>query len=162
MYPTIACQQANAPIADLCCQADSSATEGPAIPPADAQGDANRRRLTPDECYELLSRPVAGIFSSQAEGGWIHSVPVHFLHRNGEIRICCGTNSIKAANVDRTGRGTLCVEVTNGSERRYVTSRVQHAWSDRRRPTTSPRSMTSTPEQTQLTGPDQTTGAQPR
>lgn len=54
-------------------------------------------------------------------GGWIHSVPVHFLYREGEIRILCGTSSVKASNVDRTGRGTLCVEVTHGSERRYVT-----------------------------------------
>ena len=48
-------------------------------------------------------------------------MPVHFLHRDGEIRICCGTNSVKALNVDRSRRGTLCVEVTNGPERRYVT-----------------------------------------
>lgn len=95
--------------------------KGPASPPTTGQGDASRRRLTPEECRELLARPVAGVFSSLAEEGWIHSVPVHFLHRDGEIRICCGTNSIKAANVDRSRRGTLCVEVTNGPERRYVT-----------------------------------------
>ncbi len=83
--------------------------------------DPNRRRLTPDECHELLSRPVVGILSSLAIGGWIHSVPVHFLYRDGEVRVLCRTNSIKATNVDRSGRATLCVEVTNGTERRYVT-----------------------------------------
>jgi hypothetical protein len=59
--------------------------------------------------------------SSLAEQGWIHSVPVHFLHRDGQIRICCRTSSVKALNVGRSRRGTLCVEVTNGPERRYVT-----------------------------------------
>lgn len=89
--------------------------------PSDAPEDLNRRRLSRDECDELLSRPIVGVFSSLAASGWIHSVPVHFLYRDGEIRILCGTGSVKASNVDRTGRGTLCVEVTNGSERRFVT-----------------------------------------
>jgi hypothetical protein len=63
----------------------------------------------------------AGVFCSLAEQGWIHSVPVHFLHPDGEIRICCRTSSVKAANVDRSRRGTLCVAVANGPERRYMT-----------------------------------------
>ena len=96
-------------------------TKGPASSRAAGQGDANCRRLTREECRELLARPVAGVFSSLAEQGWIHSVPVHFLHRDGEIRICCRTRSVKALNVGRSRRGTLCVEVTNGPERRYVT-----------------------------------------
>lgn len=69
----------------------------------------------------MLSRPTVAVFSSLAADGWIHSVPVHFLYREGEIRILCGTSSVKASNVDRSARGTLCVEVTDGSERRYVT-----------------------------------------
>ncbi|HZM79948.1 MAG TPA: pyridoxamine 5'-phosphate oxidase family protein [Candidatus Limnocylindrales bacterium] len=96
-------------------------TQTSAIPPAGGQGDENRRRLTPDECAQLLSRPLVGVFSTLAERGWIHSVPVHFLYRDGEIRVLCGSNSIKARNVDRTGRATFCVEVTQGTERRYVT-----------------------------------------
>ena len=96
-------------------------TRGPASPPAAGPDDADGRRLTRDECRELLARPVAGVFSSLAEQGWIHAVPVHFLHRDGEIRICCRTGSVKALNVDRGGRGTLCVAVTSGPERRYVT-----------------------------------------
>jgi PPOX class probable F420-dependent enzyme len=95
--------------------------DGPAAEPKAAQVDTNRRRLTSHERRELLSRPLVGIFSSLAMDGWIHSVPVHFLYRDGEVRILCGTNSVKATNVDRTGRATLCVEVTNGTERRYVT-----------------------------------------
>ena len=96
-------------------------TKGPACPRAAGQGDANRRRLTREECRELLARPVAGVFSSLAEQGWVHSVPVHFLHWDGEIRISCRTGSVKALNVDRSRRGTLCVEATSGPERRYVT-----------------------------------------
>jgi Pyridoxamine 5'-phosphate oxidase len=92
-----------------------------ATQPVGEPADASRRRLTRQECHELLSRPIAGVFSSLAEAGWIHSVPVHFLFRDGEIRVLCGTNSVKAANVDRTGRATLCVEITSGPERRYVT-----------------------------------------
>ena len=41
------------------------------------QADPNKRRLTRDEAVELLLRPLAGVFSSLSEGGWIHSVPVH-------------------------------------------------------------------------------------
>jgi general stress protein 26 len=83
--------------------------------------DPNRRRLRPDERDELLRRPVVGVFSSISEGGWVHSVPVHFLYRDGEIRVLCETDSRKTSNVDRTGRATLCVEVTEGTQRRYVT-----------------------------------------
>jgi general stress protein 26 len=90
-------------------------------PPSGVSEDANRRRLSRAECDEMLSRPTVGVFSSLAAGGWIHSVPVHFLYQDGEIRILSGTSSVKASNVDRTGSGTLCVETTTGSERRFVT-----------------------------------------
>jgi nitroimidazol reductase NimA-like FMN-containing flavoprotein (pyridoxamine 5'-phosphate oxidase superfamily) len=96
-------------------------TDALAVMPGAAAEDVNRRRLSRDECVELLSRPSVGVFSSLARGGWIHSVPVHFLYRDGEVRILCGTSSVKASNVDRSGRGTLCVEVTEGSQRRFVT-----------------------------------------
>ena len=99
----------------------SDTTQSRPVVPTAAPEDVNRRRLTRDERDEMLSRPIVAVFSSLAAGGWIHSVPVHFLYREGEIRILCGTSSVKASNVDRTGRGTLCVEVTHGSERRYVT-----------------------------------------
>jgi hypothetical protein len=65
-----------------------------------------------------LSRPITGVFSSLSPQGWIHSVPVHFVFRDGEVRMLCGANSVKATKVDRSGRATLCVEVTIGPERR--------------------------------------------
>lgn len=82
--------------------------------------DPNRRRLTRDEIVELLQRPLAGVFSSLSEGGWIHSVPVHFLYADDQIRFLAGAAAVKTRNVERTGQGTLCVEVTEGSTRSYV------------------------------------------
>jgi hypothetical protein len=82
--------------------------------------DVNKRRLTRDEAVELLSRPLAGVFSSLSEGDWIHSVPVHFLLVEDRIRFLAGTRDVKTRNVERTGHGTLCAEVTEGSTRSYV------------------------------------------
>ena len=48
--------------------------------------DPNRRRLTRDEAVGLLSRPLVGVFSSLSESGWIHSVPVHFLYVEDQVR----------------------------------------------------------------------------
>jgi pyridoxamine 5'-phosphate oxidase-like protein len=82
--------------------------------------DPNKRRLTPDEALAFLARPLVGVFSSLSEGGWIHSVPVHFLHADGQIRFLAGTRDVKTRNVERTGHGTLCVETTEGSTRTFV------------------------------------------
>jgi general stress protein 26 len=84
-------------------------------------GDENRRRLTEQECAALLTRPLAGVFSSLAEGGWIHSVPVFYLFADGEIRVYAGARSVKTRNVERSGTATVCVEVTDGPVRSYVT-----------------------------------------
>jgi Pyridoxamine 5'-phosphate oxidase len=84
------------------------------------QADANKRRLTRAEAVELLSRPQPGVFSSLSEGGWIHSVPVHFLFVGDQARFVAGARDVKTRNVERTGRGTLCVEVTEGATRSYV------------------------------------------
>ena len=84
------------------------------------EADPNRRRLTRDEAVELLSRPLVGVFSSLSEGGWIHSVPVHFLYAEGQVRFLAGGQDVKTRNVERTGQGTLCVEVTEGNTRSYV------------------------------------------
>jgi Pyridoxamine 5'-phosphate oxidase len=83
-------------------------------------GDENRRRLSRAECVELLSRPLAGVFSSLAEAGWIHSVPVYFAYLDGEIRILSDAGAVKTRNAVRTGRATLCVEVTDGPVRSFV------------------------------------------
>jgi nitroimidazol reductase NimA-like FMN-containing flavoprotein (pyridoxamine 5'-phosphate oxidase superfamily) len=86
--------------------------------------DDQRRRLTPAECAELLDRPLTGVLSTVARGGWIHAVPVHFLYRDGEIRVLCEIDSAKARNAARTGQATLCVEVAE-TDRRYVTVAAQ-------------------------------------
>jgi len=82
--------------------------------------DESRRRLTRDESVALLSRPVAGVFSTLHAGGWIHSVPVHFLFSGGEVRILAETGAVKVRNAARTGQATLCVEVTEGPVRSFV------------------------------------------
>ncbi len=85
-------------------------------PPA----DENRRRLSRDECVDLLTRPLAGVFSTLHSGGWIHSVPVHFLFADGEVRILAEAGAVKSRNAARTGQATLCVEITEGPVRSYV------------------------------------------
>ncbi len=82
--------------------------------------DPNKRRLTRHEAVELLSRPLVGVFSSLSDDGWIHSVPVHFLYADGQVRLLAGGLDVKTRNVERTGKGTLCVEVTDGGTRSYV------------------------------------------
>lgn len=82
--------------------------------------DENRRRLSRDECAGLLSRPLVGVFSTLHSGGWIHSVPVHFLFKDDEVRILAEADAVKSRNVARTGQATLCVEVTEGSVRSFV------------------------------------------
>jgi nitroimidazol reductase NimA-like FMN-containing flavoprotein (pyridoxamine 5'-phosphate oxidase superfamily) len=86
----------------------------------DATADPNKRRLTRDEAVELLSRPLVGVFSSLSEGGWIHSVPVHFLYADDQVRFLAGAGDVKSRNVERAGRGTLCVEITEGNTRSFV------------------------------------------
>jgi hypothetical protein len=92
----------------------------PRVEPTDFV-DENKRRLTRDESVALLHRPVVGVLSSLAKGGWIHSVPVHYLFDDEAVLILCGTSDVKARNVARTGKATFCVEVTEGSVRTYVT-----------------------------------------
>lgn len=82
--------------------------------------DENRRRLSSDECADLLSRPLVGVFSTLHPGGWIHSVPVHFLFVDGEVRILAEAGAVKSRNAVRTGHATLCVEVTEGPVRSFV------------------------------------------
>lgn len=82
--------------------------------------DENRRRLTREESIALLARPVPGVFSSISKGGWIHSVPVFFNYTEGECRILAGIDAVKTRNVVRTGQATLCIEVTDGPVRSFV------------------------------------------
>jgi hypothetical protein len=82
--------------------------------------DVNRRRLTREEAVGLLSRPRVGVFSSLSDGGWIHSVPVHFLFSEDQVRFLAGARDVKTRHVERTGQGTLCVETSEGATRSYV------------------------------------------
>ena len=83
--------------------------------------DGGDRALTRDEARALLDRPLVGVFSTLAVDGWIHSVPIHYLVRGDELRILMERSSVKFRNAVRTGRATVCVETTDGPERRYVT-----------------------------------------
>jgi len=60
------------------------------------------------------------VFSSLSEGGWIHSVPVHFLYTEGQVRFLAGGQDVNTRNVERAGQGTLSVELTEGNTRSYV------------------------------------------
>ena len=79
------------------------------------------RRLASEELRALLDLALPAVFSTVSPGGWVHSVPVHFLAADGEIRIIAERGSVKTRNVLRTGRATLCVVATIEAERRYVT-----------------------------------------
>jgi hypothetical protein len=80
----------------------------------------DRRRLTAAEQEHLLTSPLPGVFSTLADEGWIHSVPVHFHVHDQEIRIIAERDAVKTRNVRRTGRATMCVATTIEDERRYV------------------------------------------
>jgi len=53
--------------------------------------------------------------------GRIHSVPVHFVRREDQLRVLTGRDSVKTRNALASGRATLCVEMTlDGTDRRFV------------------------------------------
>lgn len=87
-------------------------------PPFD---DPLDRPLTDAEREALLSLPHPAVFSTVSADGSVHSVPVHFVLMDGEIRFIAESGSVKVRNVRRTGRATLCVTATVDEERRYVT-----------------------------------------
>jgi hypothetical protein len=82
--------------------------------------DDNRRRLSREESVALLARPLTGVFSTLHPAGWIHSVPVHFLLAEGEIRVVAEAGAVKSRNAARSGQATLCVDITEGPVRTYV------------------------------------------
>jgi hypothetical protein len=82
--------------------------------------DDNRRRLSRAESVALLARPLTGVFSTLHPAGWIHSVPVHFRLAEGEIRVVAEAGAVKSRNVAHNGQATLCVDVTEGTVRSYV------------------------------------------
>ena len=60
--------------------------------------DLNQRRLTRGEAVALLSRPLVGVFSTVSVSGWIHSVPVHFLYTDDQVRFPAGARDVKTRN----------------------------------------------------------------
>jgi hypothetical protein len=82
--------------------------------------DFNRRRLSHDESVALLAQPLTGVFSTLHRDGWIHSVPVHFLFAEGEIRLVAEAGAVKSRNAEASGQATLCVDITEGPVRTYV------------------------------------------
>ena len=82
-----------------------------------------RRRLSSRERDQLLDLPLTGVLSTLSSAGWIHSVPVHFYWKSGELRVLAERDSAKCRNARRNGRATLCVETTlGGNDRRYVSA----------------------------------------
>jgi hypothetical protein len=89
----------------------------------ETRDDHGRRRLTDHEREELLSLPLTAIFSTLTAEGRIHSVPVRSLPTQGEFRVLTEPGSAKCRNAARSGRATLCVEMTiDGADRRYVSA----------------------------------------
>ncbi|GIF24020.1 hypothetical protein Ate02nite_67500 [Paractinoplanes tereljensis] len=80
----------------------------------------NRRRLSRAESVALLSRPLAGVFSTLHPDGWIHSVPVYFLVAGSEIKVLAEAAAVKTRNAASAGQATLCVEVTDDTVRSFV------------------------------------------
>jgi hypothetical protein len=101
------------------CPPDDDSSVATSTQPDDFDG---RRPLTKQEREELLGLPLTGVFSSITSAGWFHSVPMHFLPRDGELRMVAGRDSVKDRNVRRTGRATLCVATTVEAERRYASA----------------------------------------
>ena len=83
--------------------------------------DSLDRPLADAERIALLALPLPGVFSTVAPDGSVHSVPIHFVFIDDEIRFIAESDSVKVRNARRTGRATLCVTTTVDEERRYVT-----------------------------------------
>jgi hypothetical protein len=89
--------------------------------PPSERDDAGRRPLTDQERNELLDEPLSGVWSTLTTTGRIHSVPVHFVRREGQLRVLTGRDSVKTRNALASGRATLCVDMTlDGTDRRFV------------------------------------------
>ena len=73
------------------------------------------------ERIALLALPLPAVFSTVTPDGFVHSVPIHFVFIDDEIRFIAESDSVKVRNVRRTGRATLCVTADVDGERRYVT-----------------------------------------
>jgi len=95
------------------------------------------RGLRESERDELLKEPLTAILATERKAGGVHAAPVWYLYRGGELRVITGRDSVKLKNALRTGRATLCVQRSRGSDLRYVTAegsvRVEPCSSEERR-----------------------------
>jgi PPOX class probable F420-dependent enzyme len=76
--------------------------------------------LTDAERIAILDLPLPAVFSTVSLDGSVHSVPIHFVFIDDEVRFIAESGSAKVRNARRTGRATLCVTATVEGERRYV------------------------------------------
>jgi PPOX class probable F420-dependent enzyme len=66
--------------------------------------------LSPEEQRELLEAERVVVVSSFGPRGWIHSMPLWYVPRDGEIWIYTYAKSQKVRNLERDPRATLLVE----------------------------------------------------
>jgi PPOX class probable F420-dependent enzyme len=66
--------------------------------------------LSSDELAELLDSERVVVVSSFGPRGWIHSMPLWYVPRNGEIWIYTYAKSQKTRNLERDPRATLLLE----------------------------------------------------
>lgn len=79
------------------------------------------RELREREREELLKEPLTAVLATERVAGGVHAVPVWYLYRDGELRVVTGKNSLKVSNALRTGRATLCIQRSRGTDLRYLT-----------------------------------------
>jgi PPOX class probable F420-dependent enzyme len=66
--------------------------------------------LSPEEQRELLESERVVVVSSFGPRGWIHSMPLWYVPRNGEIWTYTYAKSQKTRNLERDPRATLLIE----------------------------------------------------
>ena len=95
------------------------------------------RELVASERDELLNEPLTAVLATERRAGGVHATPVWYLYRRGELRVITGLATVKLKNAVRTGRATLCVQLSRGNDMRYVTAegtvRVEPCTSHERR-----------------------------
>jgi PPOX class probable F420-dependent enzyme len=67
-------------------------------------------QLTADEQHELLERERVVVVSSFGPRGWIHSMPLWYVPRDGEVWVYTYAKSQKVRNLERDPRATLLLE----------------------------------------------------
>jgi PPOX class probable F420-dependent enzyme len=68
----------------------------------------------------FLREPETAVLGTIDRRGRVHNVPVWFRWDGEAARVVTGRDSVKVANIRRTGRASLCVD-RRGGRLRYVT-----------------------------------------